>query len=635
MADALYPAKLSTQKDEALRRFLKRRVLELKDSMRQLFEDKVVKWRAAYDAVPAEEERQFPFQGASNLVIPIIGIHVDTLHAQIMAALFKTDPIVVAKVLGDQGKESDQLKEAYEAWMQYVCIEPQELDLYRVYNEGYRECIKYGTTTFKCPWEHKTRDFLIPGGDGTGNSKDFYVETLRDGPRPEKLPFTSFYLPPMAKTLEDTDIKCHKRTMLLHELEERKFSDVYDRDQVDLVISRPDRQSPTMEVRDKEETLGAKTSASYGHREWDIWECYVNWRYEDEAFAPRMIVTYHELSDTILRVVWDNFKPDWFVGARMAHRDDMYFGQGYAEIVLPFQEGGSATYNGYRDNQTVANTRVWRVHPDSKLNEGYRIYPSCKLPAEKDEIEALAHGDVSTINLDELRLLLELAERRSGVSPPQQGMGAGVMTGKRGIYSAMGTLSLLQEGNSRKDLNVSDMRDSHVRLMRLISHQYGTIGQDSKLQEQKYRLFGTQGPLIKLALQAIVRGDLGLPCYSSTASLNKEVEKQNDIMLTQIMARHYQMIAQLLGSMQQMMTPPQVKQYFAEVIVASNLLMKKILHNFGHDEVDRLVPDPSKYAQTPPQGQQGGQPGVPQQTPQPGVQSDAQMAGGPPGLPVQ
>src|SRR5438046_6481732 len=92
----------------------------------------------------------------------------------------------------------------------------------------------------------------------------------------------------------------------------------------------------------------------------------------------------------------------------------------------------------------------------------------------------------------------------------------------------------------------------------------------------------------------IAERKMGLPCYSSTASINKEVEKQNDMMLVNVMMRHYQSIAQLLGSMQSVTTAPAVKEYFIEVIIASNLLMKKILRNFGHDEVDRLIPDPLK-----------------------------------------
>lgn len=624
MNEGITLARLSSEKELALKTYLKARILELKNGMRELYEDKVIKWGAAYEARPREETRQFPFQNASNIIIPIIAIHTDTLHAQLMAALFKTHPIAEAVVLGDFGAESDELKEAYADYMQYVCIDPTELDLYRVYNEGMKECIKYGTVTYKAPWEEKTRHFLIPGGDGTGSAKDFLEETIYEGPRPEKLPFNSFFIPPQSKTIESAVIKCHKRTMLEFELQERGFSGLYNREVVKKVLALPDSSTPDEVSKDKEETLGARTDPSFGYREWYIWECYVQWRYEDEAFAPRMIATYHPLSDQLLRVAWDNFKPEWFVGARMSQREDMYHGCGFAETIWPFQEGASETYNGYRDNQTVANTRVWRVSPESKLHQGYRIYPSAMLPAEPGEIEPLAHGDLSNINLDELKVLLDLAERRSGVSPPQQGMGAAQSSGKRGIYSAMGTLSVMQEGNSRKDLNVSDMRDAHVRLMRLVSRQYSVFGKDSKYHEQRLSLFGKKASLIAEALNKILNRQIGLPCYSSTASVNKEVEKQNDIMLVQLMDRHYQMISQLLTAIQQPQIPPAAKQYFIEVMVAAGLLHKKILKNFGHEEVNRLVPDPvkaletqAKQQQQQPQLPQGAQPNGQSSNPQP------------------
>ena len=640
--ELLIPAKLSKEKEEQLKKCLKDRVLQLKNGMKELFETKVIKWNAGYDARPREEIRQFPFQNASNLIVPIIAIHTETLTAQLLAAIFKTHPIVYAKVFGDSGTLSDKLKDAYEEFMQYVAIEPQELDLYRVYGEGVRECIKYGTTTYKSPWEDKTRDFLIPGGDGSGTARDFQTKTIYSGPRPEKLPFNQFYLPPTAKSLEDATIKAHKRTMHRFELEERQFTGLYNKEAVTEVLKSPDRTTVDNVQKAKEEVLGAKTDISYGdYREWDIWEVYLTMRFGDDSFAPKMIVAYHELSNQILRVVYDNFPSEWFVGSRMAHRDDMYFGYGFAETLWQFQEGASETYNGYRDNQTVANTRVWRVSVDSKLHQGYRIYPSAMLPAEPNEIEPLQMGDLSTINIQDLQLLLDLAERRSGVSPPQQGFGAGVTTGKRGIYSAMGTLSVLQEGNSRKDLNVSDMRDAHTRLMRLVTEQYGLFGKDNKFHEKRLALFGKQAPLIAEAIDKIVTHEISLPCYASTASVNKEVEKQNDLLLSIQMAKHYQMISQLLSSMQAVTTPPPVKDYFVEVIVASNLLMRKILRNFGHEEVDRLVPDPfaggipkqplQLGGPAPPQGGQNGSQGAPV----PGAEQNPSMAGGQPSGPLQ
>src|ERR1700719_2637021 len=111
--EVLIPAKLSEEKKVALKRCLKDRCLELKNGCQELFEEKIVKWRSAYEAKPAEENRQFPFQNASNLVIPIIAIHADTLHAQTMAAVFKTNPIFWAKILGDVSDEDLAIKDAY------------------------------------------------------------------------------------------------------------------------------------------------------------------------------------------------------------------------------------------------------------------------------------------------------------------------------------------------------------------------------------------------------------------------------------------------------------------------------------------------------------------------------------------
>jgi hypothetical protein len=118
---------------------------------------------------------------------------------------------------------------------------------------------------------------------------------------------------------------------------------------------------------------------------------------------------------------------------------------------------------------------------------------------------------------------------------------------------------------------------------------------------------------------------LGLPCYSSSASVNKEVEKQNDIMLVQLMGRHYQTISQLLTQILQPQIPNPVKEYFLEVMVASNLLMKNILRNFDHPEVDRLVPDPMKVLQKEAAAQQKAQQ----------AQQQAAQQGGPGGQPTQ
>src|SRR5271170_297898 len=281
MANNFIPVKLSADAEIKLKTHLKMRILALEDGLRELHETKIVKWRKAYEAVPREKTREFPFYNASNLVVPIIATFSDTLLARVMSAVLKTRPIWVAKIFGQHKDIDDSYRSALEEFMEYVGIEPQELDLYRVYHEWFGEGIKYGTSVLKCPHEVRYKDEVIfESGDGSGSSdtKPSFMRNLEyEGPRPEKIAFEHFLIPPGAKSIESADIRIHKRVMIKSELEERKFFKIYEPAKVDMILSRPDRTSPAYPQLMNEESLGAMTSGTYGYKEWDLYECWLNW----------------------------------------------------------------------------------------------------------------------------------------------------------------------------------------------------------------------------------------------------------------------------------------------------------------------------------------------------------------------
>jgi len=607
------PLRLSASQQSVLKSHMRNRIRAIRDGCSVIHNDRVVKWRKAYEAIPAEAEREFPFHNASNIVIPIIAIHSDTLLARVMAGVLKVAPPWTAKIYGDHidAREMDERRAAVEELMTYASLEPTELDLFRVYHEWFGETIRFGTSVVKCPQVRVIEGYAYPAGDGTGKTS-FEREILYKGPRPEKVRFQDMGVPPAAKTLEDADFVYHRIRLQKHELEERAFYSIYERKAVDTVLLSPDRTSPDVVQTTEEEDAGAKTLSSYGYFEYHIYECHFRYRIGNDY--TRVIVWYHEKTNTILRAFYFYYPDPIFVGARLFYRDDMWFGYGFCERLAPFQEEISQMHNQRRDNVTVANTKVWRVDPNSMLHKGYRIYPSAMLPGAKDEIEPLNQGEVSPMTIDEERLSIELAEKLSGVSPPMQGSGAGTNT-KRGVYTAMGTLSLLQEGNTRTDLNVTDMRYAHTKLGRIILNQYAHFGLGDR-----YAMFGKMGDRLREAMDLVKQRAIALPVYAATASVNREVEKQSDMMLTQVMQRHYGMISQMLVQAANAMAPPEVKKYLGDAVLAANLLMKSVLRHFGRDEVDRLVPD----VEPPAQGQQG----------QPPAQGQSPLPAGGQGLPA-
>lgn len=581
------PITLTTSSRAALLQHLYTRITSLRDSLQNLHETKLPAWRRMYEGRPLEASRNFPFQNASNLVVPLIGIHSDTLQARVMAAIWKVRPVFPVKLYGRydvQAQEQiDNIKEAWEEFLIFNSMEPDELDLYRVEEEWVGEIARYGTSTVKICNEDRFIDSWVPSGDGSGQG-DVVSENVYSGPKPQKLAFEDFYIPVDIAKPEDADIKVHRVRLKKWQLMDRRYRGVYEPAAVDKIINSPDRTSASYVVNQRLSDQGLHTTAM-DFAEWDVYECWLPYRAPNQKLAPKIIVWYHLASNTILRAIYDFYPDQPFVTGRLLYRDDSVYGYGMCEIIGDLQEEISTIHNQRRDNMTVANTRVWRVSPLSKLNEGYEIYPSAMLPAEKDEIEPMMPGEVSEITITEEQLTLELAERRTGVSPPMQGYGAATQ-GKRGVYSAAGTMSLLQEGNRRTDLTISDMRYAHLRIGRILSRQYAYLG----LDERKLAFFGNQAEDIMRAAELVKTGKLGLAVTSSSASVNKEIEKQNDMMLVQLMGRHYSMIAQLIQAVTSSMTPPQVKDYLVQVIGASDKLMKSILRNFDRDDADVLVP---------------------------------------------
>jgi hypothetical protein len=587
-----------------MKRFLRENITSIRDGLHELHTQKIVKWRKAYEAVPAEEVREFPWHGASNLVVPLIAIHTDTLLARVMSAVIKTQPFWVARVLGNADGLPKEMRTSLEIFLNYVGLEPSELDLYRVYHEFFCEIIKLGTSVLKMPWFKDIEDKFMPAGDMSGKY-DFEKVTVYEGPRPEKLSFQNFGIQPAMKTIHKAKFKYDKIPLTKYDLEERAYRRIYDRVAVQEVIKQPDRMNPDFVQNQEESDLGVRTVPTYGWSEYDIYECHFQYRLEGDHYC-RLIVWYHEKSDQILRAFHFYYPDEIFLAGRLFYRDGLFHGYGFAETLASLQEEVSQIHNQRRDNMTIANMKAFRADPTSKLHEGFKIFSSAVVPGKKDEIEALDMGTPVQGEIDSERLTLELAEKRSGVSPPMQGSGAGSNT-KRGVYTAMGTLSLLQEGNTRTDLNITDVRFAHTLLGRMVCRQYGAFGPDSEFHKDRVKMFGRMAPAISQALDMLYRGKLALPVYASTSSVNREVEKQNDLMLAGIMARHYQMITQMIqgANSQNPMQPtdPVVKKYLMDSIGSADLLMKYILRHFGYDEVDTLVPEPQLQAMppTPPQ----------------------------------
>lgn len=552
------------------------------------------KWVRIYRGIPAEEDKTWPWPGASNLVIQVAGTFCDELLSRVMA-MYATDPLFNAGLLGDFDDTSNESgaeqAEELEYFLGDCALQPEELDLYRVEETGFSSAIRFGTGVFKFPWEYvvEQQAVHISGGAEVGDKIDYRFKdfTKRDGPHPENVPLSDWSIDPKWANLNLATFKVHTLHVNYYQLQDlKKNPDLYDPEAIDKICDNPDKV-PEYRIQLEEQKQVETEEINHCAENYDIDEAWLTYNKNGELF--KIIARYHEGSDTHLSQIYnmypDNEEP--FEDAKLAYDDDTYFGYGFCEMGEAYQREVSETHNWRTDNRRFATTGVGRVNKNSKLSSVLQLYPGVLIPADKDEVEALAFGqNAAQMDSSDEMQTLALAAQRFGVDPAEGGSGGATVNSKKGIVSAQGTAMSMQSKNNRNNLRMSDMRTCHVRMGRKLLKMYSHFGLGTKI-----RKYGNRAELIKKALANYKDGKLGLLIQPSTASLNSEMEKQNDVLLSTTLERLYQTDMQ---AMQQLFMspappPPEVADLIKKQIKARHALQKSLLRAFQKRDYTRLL----------------------------------------------
>jgi hypothetical protein len=582
--------------DAEMTEYIERQIEFLVTSHSDLHKNRIPKWRKLYLGIPAEEIKSFPWPNAANTIVQVIGEIVDTIAARVLGLLYATHPLWVyqdfRKVDPDDAakfESTERERHVLEDFMDLVGYEPSELDLYRVEGLWYTDAARLGTAFLKVGYEQNLEVTNV--GYTESKSKVQGTEsTIYAGPRVSKLRHEDVYLTPDASTTCDAEFACQVRTLRRKALEERAFTGGYDKKSVAAILQSPDRQRPKQQVNEELQDQGIAVRGEFdATAEWDIYECYYAWWHNGKKF--RIIDSYHKMSKTILRRVF-NFLPDNelpIVRARMGYRTDGMYGHGFAELLERYQEELSTVHNQRIDNATAANTRALRVSPRARnLDSNVELYPMALLVGEKDDIEAIQIADVYPSSFQNEMVTQGLAQSRAGISPAISGAGGGgPLSKKSSTYSAGPAMAAMQESNSRVNLEASDFRHAHVKLGSLLTAMYGKFGIGDRS-----KIFGLDGDSLKSAFKAYDERRLAIPIRASTASLNREMDKQSDMLLAGLMQRHYTAIGQLMQAMSSPMIPEDVKDYMQKTVRSLDRFMKRVLRDFGYDQPDQFIPEP-------------------------------------------
>jgi hypothetical protein len=573
--------------------FIKDKCAHLDRRLQTFRTDKLPEYVRLYKARPKSPEADWPWPGAANLVIPVIGTACDELLARVMGGIWMYDPLWAATMSGDlDTKDGEELKQIIQQFLMDMAYSPKELDLYRVSQSANHSAIKYGTGVVYTPYEFETEieRVYVSGGLNDGDpvvsrENEF---TKFDGPHPELLPLNRFGFDPSVPKLENMKFFYHIDSLDCWGVQDlRAKSPYYKQDDIDYMLQRPDAvQETEMEKEINEQFSIDSSGVDTGAARWYIYSCNFTYIFNGRKYA--FIAKYHKRSEKVLYITFNNYPKNMlpYQDMKLAYDDESYLGTGFAEMVHMIQKELSNNNNWRTNNRNYAMLGAWRFDPESKLGSMLDVFPGVGIPAKEGEVEYFKTGADLGYSDGPDQFHLSIANQRTGVGPATGGAGGGIVNPKKNTYSAAGTAMTMQQDNSRNSLRTGDMRSAHVKLGLLFLTIYSHFGIGDKIQ--KYG--GSDGKKLLKALDMYKSGQLGLRLRQASAMMNKDLERQNDILLSDRLDRFYQSQAQMIQAIQTPNIPPELQKYYCDTLLATRASMQTLLRVFNKDNTETILP---------------------------------------------
>ena len=310
-------------------------------------------------------------------------------------------------------------------------------------------------------------------------------------------------------------------------------------------------------VRNRRETLG-RTSVS-GKRQSDLYEIhnvYVQYDIDDDGFEEDLLVVWDRASGKILRVDYNPFDSRPFEAMRYQIRGHLFYGMGVAEMLRSLQYEESEIHNHRIINMMLANTKMF-VDGGSSLGETISVWPGRVLKvADPDKFKELRLSEVYPSSAQAEAAAIALAERRVGMNDLSMPRPSQVMGNRTPGITMM---SLMQQQNRRfaPAFDAARMATAGAVRQCLYRMQEKLLAGDTRLMRLIEEVVGGQAlATIDLLGSENFDESVRVELSASSGQQNREVERQNQLLLVNLMSTYYKSVLEMSMIMSNPQTPP-------------------------------------------------------------------------------
>lgn len=569
---------------------------------RQPLEQRWMNYDRLYRALPETQVKLFPFEGAANLVIPVIATDVDTIFSRIMGILFAPENLWSCRPLNDLWIDfAPRLQEFLEF------AQKHEIGAYEAVADWSLELCKLGTAVLKQRYKREMKQIYQFRETDNGTVEQVLQMMLKDFPVLEHVSLYDFYVPATAKNIQDAQWCAERIKLSKNQLEARVAAGVYVIPPQGLSSWYIARGSQMEQQRQRLDAFSPGIP-----EECEVFETWLDWdlmidsndqleytgvpmqnSYDPSAAMRRqaIVATIHMPSHSLLRVDYNPYfnqeKP--YSAARYLRQDKRFYGIGLAEMLFMFQEEITTMHNQRIDNATILNSVMLKAKKGIGIKQDEPIFPSriWLLPNPETDLIAMNMGQKADSTLANEVQSLQMGKTRTGVNDYISGN----PTAATGYAPAATSISLLKESAKRFDQVMREARACLGESGRRIVELYQQFNQHGK----EYMIMGEkEGAMLHQILQfpmATIRSGIAIELTATSAAANKDVEIRTNTIIMQMITQYYTQVMQAMQYVVNPGVPQPIRELAMDMATSGGTLMKRILDSYGLQDADKLIPD--------------------------------------------
>lgn len=528
-------------------------------------------WLSQYRTPARQATRQFPYEGASGYSLPLTAIDVDVLYARFMQTIHAPENLWTTEALNERWLDAAKPLQDF-----LTVLDTRLLRMFDVNKRVFLETVKLGTGIYKTGWKYERRPVWTYDTAG----KRVRAERIVSAPFVDHVRLTDFVMPAYAYAIEPDaqgGAPWVAERLRISVARLRSMAQATDpalpnlsKDAVDTIARYVEMDKPPLDVKiqeldfankrggpssttkldgddfDRDRERGTPGGASYQRpKEVELWEIHARFPTRDGHSEDDIEVWYHQPTRRIVRAIYQRYAH----GARPYNAiryfpGDGFFGIGVCEQKEMFQTLSSDLMNFTLDNVLLANSRMIVAKSGAHISPGEPVYPYKVWMTDDDvrkDFGVFPMADIYPSLPIMQQFVHQMGEKRTSIGDVQLGQ----LQSLPGRTPATTMMSLLQEGNRRPDFTIRDMRSEGLSVVgtRILELCQQFISSPVDYEGRKWLqmtvdMLGMPEGLaaaekLRTPLEPVSLG-LGVSLTATSASSNKEVERQGQLALLQL-----------------------------------------------------------------------------------------------------